>query len=167
MLTLFSIGAINALQDAVVLANCIYDIASVTSENIHDAFADYRSQRYPKAKYQMDKSKVMATIQYGQVTYFLFLLYRGLTNNELTSYFAPCLIGPCRHGKTGRSVMSFSTGSPSRSRLSSSSKTQPTGRRSCSCPTLRIVELLSLSLRGPVKSTSKNRVKNKRRIQLL
>ncbi|KAF9285413.1 hypothetical protein BGZ74_001497 [Mortierella antarctica] len=59
-------GAINALQDAVILANCIYDITSATPENIHEAFADYRSQRYPKAKYQIDKSKVMATIQYGQ-----------------------------------------------------------------------------------------------------
>ncbi|KAF9028105.1 hypothetical protein BGZ52_000208 [Haplosporangium bisporale] len=59
-------GAINALQDAVILANCIYDIASATSENIHHAFADYRAQRFPKAKYQMDKAKVMATIQYGQ-----------------------------------------------------------------------------------------------------
>ncbi|KAG0078945.1 hypothetical protein BGZ93_005582 [Podila epicladia] len=58
--------AINALQDAVILANCIYDITSATPENIHEAFADYRSQRYPKAKYQIDKSKVMATIQYGQ-----------------------------------------------------------------------------------------------------
>ncbi|KAG0033344.1 hypothetical protein BGZ81_008678 [Podila clonocystis] len=59
-------SAINALQDAVILANCIYDITSVTPENINEAFADYRNQRYPKAKYQIDKSKVMATIQYGQ-----------------------------------------------------------------------------------------------------
>lgn len=70
---LHPIGAINALQDAVILANCIYDITSATPENIHEAFADYRSQRYPKAKYQIDKSKVMATIQYGQVMFLVFV----------------------------------------------------------------------------------------------
>ncbi|KAF9430838.1 hypothetical protein BGZ94_003319 [Podila epigama] len=59
-------GAINALQDSVVLANCLYDIAGGSLEEITAAFAEYKSQRYPKAKYQMEKSKVMATIQYGQ-----------------------------------------------------------------------------------------------------
>ncbi|KAF8932597.1 hypothetical protein BGZ58_006907 [Dissophora ornata] len=59
-------GAINALQDAVVLVNAIVDIVSPTSENIAEAFEEYRDQRFPQAKYQMDKAKVLATIQYGQ-----------------------------------------------------------------------------------------------------
>ncbi|KAF9963800.1 hypothetical protein BGZ65_011256 [Modicella reniformis] len=57
-------GAINALQDAVILVNSIVDMTMPTAENITTAFRDYRKQRYPQTKYQMDKAKILATIQY-------------------------------------------------------------------------------------------------------
>ncbi|KAF9208122.1 hypothetical protein BGZ49_009746 [Haplosporangium sp. Z 27] len=59
-------GATNAMQDAVILANCLYDLKSNSPEHITQAFASYKEQRYPQAKYQMDKSKNMGRILYGQ-----------------------------------------------------------------------------------------------------
>ncbi|KAF9582727.1 hypothetical protein BGW38_010840, partial [Lunasporangiospora selenospora] len=59
-------GAVNALQDAVILANCIYDLVSLAPDDIAAAFKDYQDQRYPQAKYQMEKSKTMAKVLYGQ-----------------------------------------------------------------------------------------------------
>ncbi|KAF9189609.1 hypothetical protein BGZ51_009428 [Haplosporangium sp. Z 767] len=59
-------GAVNALQDAVILSNCIYDLASKSTKDINNAFKSYREQRYPQAKYQMEKSKTMAKVLYGQ-----------------------------------------------------------------------------------------------------
>ncbi|KAF9189429.1 hypothetical protein BGZ51_009605 [Haplosporangium sp. Z 767] len=59
-------GAVNAFQDAVILANCIYEMSSVTHENIVAALKDYKSQRYPHAKYQIDKTRVMGKMLYGQ-----------------------------------------------------------------------------------------------------
>ncbi|KAF9985076.1 hypothetical protein BGZ75_003370 [Mortierella antarctica] len=59
-------GAVNAMQDAVVLANCIYEIGEVTPENITAAFKRYRDQRYSHVKKMITKSKLMGMIQYGQ-----------------------------------------------------------------------------------------------------
>ncbi|KAG0003372.1 hypothetical protein BGZ65_001770 [Modicella reniformis] len=63
-------GAVNAMEDAVVLANCLYDISSgkepVTAERIAEAFRDYREQRYPHAKFQVQNSKEMARLLNGQ-----------------------------------------------------------------------------------------------------
>ncbi|KAF9102245.1 hypothetical protein BGX27_011117 [Mortierella sp. AM989] len=59
-------GATNAMQDAVILANCLYDLKSSSPEHIDEAFNSYRAQRYPQAKYQMDKSKNMGRVLYGQ-----------------------------------------------------------------------------------------------------
>jgi 2-polyprenyl-6-methoxyphenol hydroxylase-like FAD-dependent oxidoreductase len=60
-------GAVNALQDAVILANCLYDLESKSPNHITEAFKSYKEQRYPHAKYQMDKSRAMGKISYGQV----------------------------------------------------------------------------------------------------
>ncbi|KAF9938500.1 hypothetical protein BGZ67_010727 [Mortierella alpina] len=59
-------GAVNALQDAVILSNCIYDLASKSAKDVNRAFRSYKDQRYPQAKYQMEKSKTMAKVLYGQ-----------------------------------------------------------------------------------------------------
>ncbi|KAG0217444.1 hypothetical protein BGX31_000245 [Mortierella sp. GBA43] len=63
-------GAVNAMEDAVVLANCLYDISdgseAVTPERITEAFKDYREQRYTHAKYQVENSAGMAKILSGQ-----------------------------------------------------------------------------------------------------
>ncbi|KAF9349743.1 hypothetical protein BGX26_012001 [Mortierella sp. AD094] len=59
-------GATNAMQDAVILANCLYELQSSAPEHITEAFKSYRDQRYPQAKYQMGKSKNMGRVLYGQ-----------------------------------------------------------------------------------------------------
>ncbi|KAF9181992.1 hypothetical protein BGZ49_004773, partial [Haplosporangium sp. Z 27] len=60
-------GAVNAMQDAVILANCIYDIAlDLTAENITAAFKDFKEQRLPHVQQQFDASKLMAKVIFGQ-----------------------------------------------------------------------------------------------------
>ncbi|KAF9295515.1 hypothetical protein BGZ74_010776 [Mortierella antarctica] len=59
-------GAVTAMQDAVVLANCIYEMASANIENVEAALADFRLQRYEHVKIQYEKSKTNAKIIYGQ-----------------------------------------------------------------------------------------------------
>ncbi|KAG0257433.1 hypothetical protein BG011_003953 [Mortierella polycephala] len=59
-------GAVNAMQDAVILANCIYDIASVMPEEVTAMFKDYRRQRRPHVQAQYEESKTNAKVMYGQ-----------------------------------------------------------------------------------------------------
>ncbi|KAG0038875.1 hypothetical protein BGZ83_002972, partial [Gryganskiella cystojenkinii] len=59
-------GAVCALQDAVILANCLYDLESLSRDHIQDALLDFKAQRYEYVKEQFDKSKMNATILYGQ-----------------------------------------------------------------------------------------------------
>ncbi|KAF9281999.1 hypothetical protein BGZ68_006272, partial [Mortierella alpina] len=59
-------GAVNAMQDAVILANCLYDLTSVTPEDIAAAFQDFKDQRYPHVVAQYEASKKNAKILYGQ-----------------------------------------------------------------------------------------------------
>jgi len=40
-------GAICAMQDAVVLVNCLHDMASWNGQEIKAALNDYKEQRYP------------------------------------------------------------------------------------------------------------------------
>ncbi|KAG0039945.1 hypothetical protein BGZ82_006058 [Podila clonocystis] len=59
-------GAVGAMQDAVILMNCIYDIEDVTHENIKAALADYKAQRFEHALFQVDLGKTFAKIMFGQ-----------------------------------------------------------------------------------------------------
>ncbi|KAF9320142.1 hypothetical protein BG003_007123 [Podila horticola] len=59
-------GAVAAMQDAVILVNCIYDIENVTHENIKAALADYRAQRYEPAASQVKVSRTLGKLMYGQ-----------------------------------------------------------------------------------------------------
>ncbi len=61
-------GAINAMQDAVILANCLYDLEAWSSDDISAAFAEYKDQRYQHAKYQFEISKTNAKIMSGQAS---------------------------------------------------------------------------------------------------
>lgn len=63
----FHLGAVNALQDAVILANCIYDMTSINQETITETFNDFREQRYEHVKFQFERSKVNGKLIYGQV----------------------------------------------------------------------------------------------------
>ncbi|KAF9136099.1 hypothetical protein BGW39_006895 [Mortierella sp. 14UC] len=59
-------GGMNAMQDAVILANSIYDLEDLRSESITAAFRDYKDQRYPHAKRQVANSRINAKISSGQ-----------------------------------------------------------------------------------------------------
>ncbi|KAF9156839.1 hypothetical protein DFQ26_009212 [Actinomortierella ambigua] len=59
-------GAINAMQDAVVLANRIYDMSDNTPQEIEEAFQAYYDERYPMAKNSFDTSKQFAKAVIGQ-----------------------------------------------------------------------------------------------------
>ncbi|KAF9290919.1 hypothetical protein BGZ88_007125 [Linnemannia elongata] len=59
-------GAINAMQDAVVLANCIYEMKSSSHDEIKAALKDYKKQRYAHAKQQVENSNAAGKILYGQ-----------------------------------------------------------------------------------------------------
>ncbi|KAG0031712.1 hypothetical protein BGZ81_000721 [Podila clonocystis] len=59
-------GAVGAMQDAVILMNCIYDIEDVTHENIKAALTDYKAQRFEHALFQVDLGKTFAKIMFGQ-----------------------------------------------------------------------------------------------------
>ncbi|KAF9179165.1 hypothetical protein BGZ51_007160 [Haplosporangium sp. Z 767] len=59
-------GAVNALQDAVVLVNCIYDMEENTPKGIAAALQQYQQLRYPRAKLQFETSKMMAKLMLGQ-----------------------------------------------------------------------------------------------------
>ncbi|KAF8940330.1 hypothetical protein BGZ58_006977 [Dissophora ornata] len=59
-------GAVNALQDSVILANCIYDLPSLATKDITAAFKDYREQRRSFVDHQFKASKMQAKVLFGQ-----------------------------------------------------------------------------------------------------
>ncbi|KAG0054782.1 hypothetical protein BGZ83_010458 [Gryganskiella cystojenkinii] len=71
-------GAICAMQDAVILANCLYDLKSLEYDSIKTALKDYQEQRYPQVKIQFDQSNFNAFLYHGQTLlercarYFIF-----------------------------------------------------------------------------------------------
>ncbi|OAQ25525.1 FAD/NAD(P)-binding domain-containing protein [Linnemannia elongata AG-77] len=59
-------GAVNAIQDAVILANCLYEIKpNPTHENLVRALQTYRDERYSHVKTQHSSSQLSAKIQLG------------------------------------------------------------------------------------------------------
>ncbi|KAF9901136.1 hypothetical protein BX616_002368 [Lobosporangium transversale] len=59
-------GAVNAMQDAVVLANCISKMSDVSPQNITAAFGQYYKQRYRHALYSFTMSRFWTKMTYGQ-----------------------------------------------------------------------------------------------------
>ncbi|KAF9162645.1 hypothetical protein BGX21_001293 [Mortierella sp. AD011] len=60
-------GTVNAMLDAVILANSLYEIAEdATYSNIRSAFEEYYNERFPKAKADLESSKRMASLNSGQ-----------------------------------------------------------------------------------------------------
>ncbi|KAF9966296.1 hypothetical protein BGZ70_002743 [Mortierella alpina] len=55
-------GYIKAMQDAVILTNCLYDLEAWSTHDISAAFAEYKDQRYHHAKYHFEISKTNAQI---------------------------------------------------------------------------------------------------------
>ena len=54
------------MQDAVVLANCIYEMKSNSHDEIKAALKDYKKQRYAHAKQQVENSNAAGKMLYGQ-----------------------------------------------------------------------------------------------------
>ncbi|KAF9112373.1 hypothetical protein BGX27_003479 [Mortierella sp. AM989] len=80
MLPAAGLGAVNAMQDAVVLANCLYNMVDASEEKITEAFKDYCTQRFERSHAQIKYSAAMSTIINGQtmkqkVIRHLFLSY--------------------------------------------------------------------------------------------
>lgn len=73
-----SLGAVSAIQDAVILSNCINDIENFTFENIQEAFTDYKSQRYKHVAMQANLSKFLGRVMFGQVLKKIVTLLRIL-----------------------------------------------------------------------------------------
>ncbi|KAG0273279.1 hypothetical protein BGZ95_010902 [Linnemannia exigua] len=61
-------GAVNAMLDAVVLANALYEkvAESASLENVQEAFGEYYNERYPHAVAEIERSKRMARVVAGQ-----------------------------------------------------------------------------------------------------
>ncbi|KAI8599742.1 hypothetical protein EDD21DRAFT_379033 [Dissophora ornata] len=68
-------GAQNAIQDAVVLANCINDLVDLSPESIETAFAEYKEQRYSIVSHQIQRSRIMAKVIYGHTWHERALRY--------------------------------------------------------------------------------------------
>ncbi|KAF9900785.1 hypothetical protein EC991_006888 [Linnemannia zychae] len=58
-------GAVNAMQDAVLLANHIYDIYPTSFENIKEALSSYKEERFDAVKEQYPQSYISAKLMYG------------------------------------------------------------------------------------------------------
>ncbi|KAF9119115.1 hypothetical protein BGW39_000562, partial [Mortierella sp. 14UC] len=58
-------GAVNAMQDAVILANRIYDIKPTSFENIKTALKEYKEDRFEAVKEQYPQSYISAKLMYG------------------------------------------------------------------------------------------------------
>ncbi|KAF9434036.1 hypothetical protein BGZ76_008664 [Entomortierella beljakovae] len=74
-------GAVNAMQDSVILANCIYEMASLSTKDINAAMQDYREQRFPHVMEQYNASNMAAKIIFGQS--FFDRLVRNVVLNYL------------------------------------------------------------------------------------
>ncbi|KAF9993263.1 hypothetical protein BGZ80_001695 [Entomortierella chlamydospora] len=72
-------GAVNALQDSVILANCIYELRSTAEDDIAEALREFKEQRYPHVKGQYVASQMSAKLLYGQ-TFFERLVRKVVLN---------------------------------------------------------------------------------------
>ncbi|KAG0378682.1 hypothetical protein BGX24_003122 [Mortierella sp. AD032] len=59
-------GAVNAMQDAAILANGFYDLKDLTPESITAMFQDYYDQRFERAKENLENSRLVTRIMGGQ-----------------------------------------------------------------------------------------------------
>ncbi|KAF9999023.1 hypothetical protein BGZ79_007335, partial [Entomortierella chlamydospora] len=59
-------GAVMAMKDAAVLANCIYNMRDKSDRSIKIAFASYYRQRYPEADETVKGSAFLTKVMSGQ-----------------------------------------------------------------------------------------------------
>ncbi|KAF9355349.1 hypothetical protein BGX26_006665 [Mortierella sp. AD094] len=58
-------GAVTAMEDAVVLANCLFNMRNKSDQGIKTAFASYYGQRYQKAEALTKSSAILTKIMFG------------------------------------------------------------------------------------------------------
>ncbi|KAF9900420.1 hypothetical protein EC991_007354 [Linnemannia zychae] len=58
-------GAVNALQDAIILANHIYDIKPTSFDNIKTALSGYKDERFDAIKDQYPQTHIAAKLMFG------------------------------------------------------------------------------------------------------
>ncbi|KAH7058043.1 hypothetical protein BKA57DRAFT_448434 [Linnemannia elongata] len=68
-------GAVNAMQDAVLLANHLYDIKPTSFENIKTALSGYRNERFDAIKDQYSQAYMNAKLIYGHTLWERILRY--------------------------------------------------------------------------------------------
>ncbi|KAG0222139.1 hypothetical protein B0O80DRAFT_500784 [Mortierella sp. GBAus27b] len=66
MLTGAGLGAVNAMHDAVVLANCIYNMTDNSRPSITEAFKEYHGQRFHRLDDQFKRSQTMMAVMSGK-----------------------------------------------------------------------------------------------------
>jgi hypothetical protein len=60
---------VNAMQDAVLLANHIYDIHPTSHKNVETALSDYKDERFNTIKDQYPVSHMSAKLIFGHVNW--------------------------------------------------------------------------------------------------
>ncbi|KAF9536749.1 hypothetical protein EC957_009802, partial [Mortierella hygrophila] len=68
-------GAVNAMQDAVLLANHLYDITPTNLRNIKTALSDYKNERFEAIKDQYPQSHMSAKLIFGHTLWERILRY--------------------------------------------------------------------------------------------
>lgn len=56
------------MMDAVILANCLYEMQPTSHQTIQKCFQSFRKQRYELVKAAYEASQQAAKIQYGHVS---------------------------------------------------------------------------------------------------
>lgn len=102
-------GAVSAIQDAIVLVNCIYDIEENTPQAIDAAFQEYQSLRYLRAKHQFDMSKMMGKLLIGQVS-GIFILCQRVSYFRSTDHPSHSHSSPSWSGSLATSLQTTSQG---------------------------------------------------------
>ncbi|KAF9094517.1 hypothetical protein BGX27_001412 [Mortierella sp. AM989] len=59
-------GAVNAFQDTVILANCLYEMQDTSSKSVTSAFEKYYSQHHRHVQAQFDLSHTLSKVLMGQ-----------------------------------------------------------------------------------------------------
>ncbi|KAF9365955.1 hypothetical protein BGX34_007314 [Mortierella sp. NVP85] len=80
------LGAVNAMHDSIVLANCIYNMEDVTPKSIKAAFEEYYRQRFPRLNAHFQRSRQI-TAAFGGKTR-MQKLYRHLILNYIPKWLA-------------------------------------------------------------------------------
>jgi hypothetical protein len=67
---------VNAMLDAVVLANHLYDIKPTSFDNINTALNEYKKERFDAVMDQYSQTHFAARLQFGHVSFLLSLFWQ-------------------------------------------------------------------------------------------